>query len=142
MKKTRLVLHKATLAALLLAAALAGFCGGFLANAAVIRARVRRISAMPEDMPTFLTERLAGILGLDDAQQAAVRGHFARHEVRMREERQRGRATVDALVAELDAAIQSELTPEQKKSHVEYLEKLREQSRENRQLRRAVGGGR
>lgn len=142
MKKTRLVLHKATLAALLLAAALAGFCGGFLANAAVIRARVRRISAMPEDMPTFLTERLAGILGLDDAQKAAVRGHFARHEVRMREERQRGRATVDALVAELDAAIQSELTPEQKKIHVEYLEKLREQSRENRQLRRAVGGGR
>ena len=139
MKKTRLVLHKATLAALLLAAALAGFCGGFLANAAVIRARVRTISAMPEDMPTFLTDRLAGILGLDDAQQAAIREHFAQHEVRMREERQRGRATVDALVAELDAAIQSELTPEQKKIHVEYLEKLRERSRENRQLRRAVG---
>ena len=139
MKNIRLVLNKATLFSLLVAAALAGFCGGFLANGAIIRARVRNISAMPEDMPTFLTDRLAGILKLDDAQKAAIREHFAQHEVRMKEERQRGRATVDALVAELDAAIQSELTPEQKKLHVEYVEKLRERGRENRQLRRAVG---
>ena len=138
MKKTHLVLHKATLAFLLLAAALVGFCGGFLANGAIIRARVRNISAMPEDMPTFLTERLAGILKLDDAQMAAIHGIFEQHEARMKEERQRGRATVDALVAELDAAIQSELTPEQKKKHVEYVEMLRERGRENRQLRRAV----
>ena len=142
MNKTRLVLNKATLAFLLLAAALAGFCGGFLANGAVIRARVRRISAIPDDMPAFLTGRLSDLLGLDASQQDAIHGIFERHEDRMKEERERGRATVDAMVAELDSEIGAVLTPEQRKIHDEQLARLRQRARENRQLRRPVEGNR
>ena len=139
MKKTRLVLRKANLALLLLGAALAGFCIGFQTNATVVRARVRAISTMPENMPAFLTDRLTKVLDLDDAQRVAIREIMERHDAKMKEARARGRAEVDALVAELDAAIEEQLTPEQQEKQRKNLEELRKKSRENRQLRRAVG---
>lgn len=138
MKNIRLVLNKATLFSLLVAAALAGFCGGFLANGAVIRARVRRISTVSDDMPSFLTGKLTDLLGLDASQQDAIHGIFERHDARMKEERERGRATVDAMVADLDSEIGAVLTPEQRKVHEEHLDRMRQRARENRQLRRAV----
>ncbi len=141
MKPTRLVLRKATLVLILLGAALAGFCIGFQTNAAIIRARVRRLSGPAENMPALLTDNLAKVLGLDEAQKTAVLGIMERHDVRMREARERRRAEVDAMVAELDAELQAEFTPEQKARHEKYLEELRRKGEENRKLRRAVGGG-
>lgn len=140
MKPTRLVLSRATLVLILLGGALAGFCAGFQTNAAIIRARVSKLSGPAENMPALLTDNLAKMLGLDEVQKAAVLGIMERHEVRMREARERRRAEVDAMVAELDAELQAEFTPEQKARHEKYLEELRRKGQENRQLRRAVGG--
>lgn len=140
MKQTRLLLHKATLVLVLLGAALIGFCVGFQTNAAVIRSRVRALSGPAENMPAFLTDNLAKVLDLDEAQQAAVLGIMERHDARMREARERRRAEVDAMVAELDAELQAEFTPEQKARHEKYLEELRRESREKRQLRKVVVG--
>ena len=140
MKKTRLVLKKANLFLLLLAALIAGFCIGFHTNAAIIRARVSRLSSMPENMPAHLTERMTKRLGLDATQQAAIREVLERHDVKMQEARARGRAIVDGLVADLNAEIEEHLTPEQRKTHADYMEKLRQRGQENRQLRRAVQG--
>jgi hypothetical protein len=140
MKPTRLVLRKATLVFILLGAALAGFCVGFQTNAAIIRARVRALSGPAENMPAVLTDNLTKMLNLDAAQQDAVRAIMERHDARMREARERRRAEVDAMVAELDAELQAEFTPEQKALHEKYLEELRRKGQENRNLRRAVGG--
>lgn len=140
MKPTRLVFPKATLALLLLGAALAGFCVGFQTNAAIIRSRVRALSGPAGNMPAVLTGKLTEVLGLDAAQQAAVLAIMERHDVRMREARERRRAEVDAMVAELDAELQAQFTPEQQALHEKYLEKLRRKGEENRKLRRAVGG--
>jgi Spy/CpxP family protein refolding chaperone len=140
MRKTRLVLKKANLFLLLLAAVIVGFCIGFHTNAAIIRARVRKISTMPENMPAYLTEKLTKLLDLDDAQQTAIREIMERHDAKMQEARARGREIVDALVADLNAEVESQLTPEQRKIHAEHIEKMRQRGRENRQLRRAVQG--
>ena len=109
-------------------------------NAAIIRSRVRALSGPAENMPEVLTDKLTNVLGLDAAQQTAVRGIMERHDARMREARERRRAEVDAMVAELDAALQAEFTPEQKALHEKYLEELRRKGQENRNLQRAVGG--
>ena len=140
MKPTRLVFPKATLVLILLGAALVGFCVGFQTNAAIIRSRVRALSGPVENMPAVLTDKLTEVLGLDDAQKAAVLGIMERHGARMHEARERRRAEVDAMVAELDAELQAEFTPEQKALHEKYLEELRRKGQENRKLRRAVGG--
>lgn len=140
MKKTRLVLKKANLFLLLLAAVIAGFCIGFHTNAAIIRARVRTLSAMPENMPAYLTDKMTKVLDLDEAQRGAILGILERHDAKMQEARARGREIVDGLVADLDAEIEAQLTPEQRKIHVEYLEKIRQRGKENRQLRRALQG--
>lgn len=139
MSRTRLVLKKANLALLLLGAGLVGFCIGFQTNAAVVRARVRAISTLPENMPAFLTDRLTEVLGLDGEQRTAIRDIMERHDAKMKEARARGRAEVDALVAELDAAIDEQLTPEQKVKQRKYLDEIRKKAQENRQLKRAAG---
>ena len=140
MKKTRLVVKKANLFLLLLAALIAGFCIGFHTNAAIIRARVRRISTLPENMPAYLTEKLTKLLELDGEQQAAIREIMERHDAKMQEARARGLEIVDGLVADLNAEVEAQLTPEQRKIHAEHIEKMRQRGRENRQLRRAVQG--
>ena len=140
MKKTRLVLKKANLFLLLLAALIAGFCIGFHTNAAIIRARVRKLSTMPENMPAYLTDKLTKLLDLDEAQQGAVREIMERHDAKMQEARARGREIVDGLVGDLNAEIEEQLTPEQRKIHAEHIEKMRQRGQENRQLRRAVQG--
>lgn len=140
MNPTRLLLPKATLVLILLGAALIGFCVGFQTNAAIIRSRVRALSGPAENMPAFLTENLTKVLDLDTEQQAAVLGIMERHDARMREARERRRAEVDAMVAELDAELQAEFTPDQKARHVKYLDELRRKGQENRKLRKVVGG--
>ena len=140
MKKTRLVVKRANLFLLLLAALIAGFCIGFHTNAAIIRARVRRISTLPENMPAYLTEKLTKLLELDGKQQAAIREIMERHDAKMQEARARGLEIVDGLVADLNAEVEAQLTPEQRKIHAEHIEKMRQRGRENRQLRRAVQG--
>ena len=140
MKRTRLVVKKANLFLLLLAALIAGFCIGFHTNAAIIRARVRRISTLPENMPAYLTEKLTKLLELDGEQQAAIREIMERHDAKMQEARARGLEIVDGLVADLNAEVEAQLTPEQRKIHAEHIEKMRQRGRENRQLRRAVQG--
>ena len=140
MRKTRLVVKKANLFLLLLAALIAGFCIGFHTNAAIIRARVRRISTLPENMPAYLTEKLTKLLDLDGNQQAAIRDIMERHDAKMQEARARGLEIVDGLVADLNAEVEAQLTPEQRKIHAEHIEKMRQRGRENRQLRRAVQG--
>ena len=139
MSRTRLVLKKANLALLLLGAGLVGFCIGFQTNAAVVRARVRAISTLPENMPAFLTDRLTEVLCLDGEQRTAIQNIMERHDAKMKEARARGRAEVDALVAELDAAIDEQLTPEQKVKQRKYLAEIRKKAQENRQLKRAAG---
>lgn len=140
MKQTCLVLQKTTLALLLLGGVLVGFCIGFQTNAAIIRSRVRTLSGPAENMPAILTGKLTELLGLDEAQRTTVLGIMERHETRMREVRERRRAEVDGMIAELDAELQAEFTPEQREIHAKYLEDLRRRGAENRKLRRAVGG--
>lgn len=138
MKKTRLVLLKTNLALLLLAALFMGCCIGFCVNGAVIRARVRGFSTVPKDMPTQLTGKLTKELNLTDEQQAAIYEIFKRHDVKMKEARQQGRAIIDGLVDELNTAIHAELTPEQVDVHQKLLEKLQQKRAEKNALRRVV----
>ena len=62
MPKTKLIL-------LLLAALLTGVCLGFFGNSAIIRARIRHFSQIPENMPRHITARLTERLHLDPQQQ-------------------------------------------------------------------------
>ncbi len=130
MPKTKLTL-------LLLTALLAGVCLGFFGYSAIIRARIRHFSQIPENMPRHITERLTERLQLDAAQQEQVLAVFLAYESRLQESREQSRASFRALRDEMSAEIARHLTPAQAAEHRKMLEELDQRFRENRALLRA-----
>lgn len=131
MPKTKLTL-------LLLTALLAGVCLGFFGYSAIIRARIRHFSQIPENMPRHITERLTERLQLDAVQQEQVLAVFLAYESRLQETREQSRAAFRALRDEMSAEIARHLTPAQAAEHRKMLEELDQRFRENRALLRAL----
>ena len=130
MRKTKLTL-------LLLAALLAGVCIGFFGNSAIIRARIKRFSEAPSNMPVHITEKLTKRLHLDDTQKEQVLAVFMAYEPRMKESREQSRANFNALLEEMRQQIAKHLTPEQQAEHRKMLAELDQRMQENRALLRA-----
>ena len=130
MRKTQLTL-------LLLAALLAGVCIGFFGNSAIIRARIKRFSEAPANMPAHITEKLTKRLHLDSTQQEQVLAVFMAYEPRMKENREQSRANFQALLEEMRQQIAQHLTPEQREEHKKMLAELDQRMQENRALMRA-----
>ena len=130
MRKTKLTL-------LLLAALLAGVCIGFFGNSAIIRARIKRFSEIPTDMPAHITEKLTKRLHLDSTQKEQVLAVFVAYEPRMKENREQSRANFNALLEEMRQQIAQCLTPEQQAEHRKMLAELDQRMQENRALMRA-----
>ena len=130
MPKTKLTL-------LLLAAMLLGVCIGFFTNDAIIRARIRHFSQIPENMPQHITDKLTERLGLDAAQQQQVLSVFTNYDARLTETREKSRAMFDALMQEMTAQIDQYLTPAQVAEHKKMLDELEQRRRDTRALMRA-----
>ena len=130
MPKTKLTL-------LLLAALLAGVCLGFFGNSAIIRARIRHFSQVPENMPRHITERLTERLQLDAGQQEQVLAVFMAYDARLQETREQSRAMYQALRDEMSAEVDRHLTPEQVAEHQKMLAELDQRIQDNRALLRA-----
>ncbi len=134
MRKTKLTL-------LLLAAMLAGVCIGFFGNSAIIRARIRHFSQIPENMPEHITRKLAERLQLDPAQQEQVLAVFVAYDTRLKETREQSRAMFAELQQEMTAQIDQYLTPAQIEEHKKLLEEFDQRRRDDRALRRAMQAG-
>ncbi len=130
MRKTKLTL-------LLLAALLAGVCIGFFGNSAIIRARIKKFSEVPANMPQRITEKLTQRLHLDSTQEEKVLAVFMTYEPRMKENREQSRATFNALLEEMRLQIAQHLTPDQREEHKKMLAELDQRMQENRALLRA-----
>ena len=130
MPKTKLTL-------LLLAALLAGVCLGFFGYSAIIRARIRHFSQVPENMPRHITERLTERLQLDARQQAQVLSIFMAYDTRLQETREKSRAMYQALRNEMAGEIDRHLTAEQVEEHQKMLTELDQRIQNNRALLRA-----
>ena len=130
-------MNKTKLALLLLAALLAGVCIGFFGNSAIIRARIKRFSEAPANMPAHITEKLAKRLHLDSTQQEKILAIFMAYEPRMKENREQSRANFNALLEEMRQQIAQHLTPEQREEHKKMLAELDQRMQENRALMRA-----
>ena len=130
MPKTKLIL-------LLLAALLTGVCLGFFGNSAIIRARIRHFSQIPENMPRHITARLTERLHLDPQQQEQVLAIFVAYDTRLQETRDKSRAMYQALRDEMSAEVDRHLTPEQVAEHKKMLEELDQRVQDNRALLRA-----
>ena len=130
MRKTKLTL-------LLLAALLVGVCLGFFGNSAIIKARIRRYSQIPANMPEHITGKLAERLDLTEQQQQQVLAVFQAYEGRMEETRQQRRALIDALIEEVRLEIAQYLTPAQQEEHKKMLAEMDQRRHDNRALRRA-----
>ncbi len=130
MKKTKLTL-------LLLAALFIGVALGFWGNSAIIRARIRRYSQLPANMPEYITNRLTERLQLNDEQRQQVLAVFLTHEDRMRETREQSRALIDNLIEEVRLEIARHLTPEQQEEHKRILEEMKERRESSRAVIRA-----
>ena len=130
MRKTQLTL-------LLLAALLAGVCIGFFGNSAIIRARIKRFSEAPANMPAHITEKLTQRLQLDSTQQEQVLAVFMSYQPRLKENRDQSRANFHALLEEMRQQIAQHLTPEQQEEHKKMLSELDQRMQENRALMRA-----
>ena len=130
MPKTKLTL-------LLLTAILLGVCIGFFTNDAIIRARIRHFSQIPENMPQHITDRLTERLTLDASQQKQVLGVLTAYDTRLTETREQSRAMFDALMQEMTAQIDQYLTPAQVLEHKKMLDELEQRRRDNRALMRA-----
>ena len=131
MPKTKLTL-------LLLAALLAGICLGFFGNSAIIRARIRHFSQIPENMPRHITERLTERLQLNAAQQEKVLAVFLAYDSRLQETREQSRAAFRALRDEMSAEVDRHLTPEQVAEHKKMLAELDQRIQDNRALLRVL----
>ena len=130
MRKTKLTL-------LLLAALLLGVCIGFFGNSAIIRARIKRFSEAPVNMPAHIAEKLTKRLHLDSTQHEQILAVFMAYEPRMRENREQSRAHFQALLEEMRQQIAQHLTPEQQEEHKKMLAELDRRMQENRALMRA-----
>ena len=131
MPKTKLTL-------LLLAALLAGVCLGFFGYSAIVRARIRHFSQIPENMPKHITERLTERLKLDSRQQEQVLAVFEAYDTRLQETREQSRATFRALRDEMSAEVDRHLTPEQVAEHKKMLAELDQRIQDNRALLRVL----
>jgi Spy/CpxP family protein refolding chaperone len=125
------------LALLLLTSLLLGVCIGFFANDAILRARIKRYSQTPADMPQHITDRLTERLDLDENQRAQVLGVFRAYSARMDETREQSRALYDNLIEEVRVEIARYLTPEQQEEHKKHLAELNLRRQERKALMRA-----
>ena len=131
MPKTKLTL-------LLLTALLAGVCLGFFGYSAIVRARIRHFSQIPENMPKHITERLTERLKLDSRQQEQVLAVFEAYDTRLQETREQSRAAFRALRDEMSAEVDRHLTPEQVAEHKKMLAELDQRIQDNRALLRVL----
>ena len=131
MRTTNLVL-------LLLATLLAGVCIGFFGNDAIIRARIRRFSQIPGNVPEHITAQLTRRLALDAGQHAQVRAILERFDGRLQQAREQSRATFKALLQEMRAEVSAILTPDQQARHAVLVEESDRRHDDARALRRAV----
>ena len=131
MKKTKLFL-------LLMAALLLGVCLGFFGNSAMIRARIRRFSRIPGNVPEHIVQKLTERLDLDAAQQEQIRAVVQAHGARLQEAREQSRATFARLLADMRAEVATHLTPEQRAEHEKLVAEIDELHRNHRDLMRAM----
>ena len=122
-----------------LAALLLGACAGVYCYDMYLRARIRNYRFQGEDLPRHIAERMADSLGLDDAQREAVYGVCKEFDLRFAEQRETNRAAVDAIRGDFAGELEKLLTPEQTEKHRRKMEEIREQGRQRRDLRRAMG---
>ena len=127
MKKSNLVL-------LLTALAVLGFGAGFVTCGLIIQSRVRKLTAVPADLPAKMAARVASELGLSEEQESQVREAFAAHGEKMEARRAAWRAETDGCVLELNAKIETFLTEEQKPRHREMCEKMLKRMETDRKL--------
>jgi uncharacterized protein YpiB (UPF0302 family) len=130
-------MNKTKLTLLLLTALLAGVCLGFFTNSAIIRARIRKFSQIPANLPEHITNRLTERLKLDDTQRAEVLAVFKAHETRMQETRAQSQALIDAMIEEVRVEISRHLTPVQQEEHKKLLAEMRLRQHNHRALLRA-----
>lgn len=130
-------MNKTKLALLLLTAHLIGVCVGFFANEAIIRARVRRFSQIPANMPEHVAERLTVRLGLSAEQRQQVYAILLKHDSRMKDAREKSNAMIDALLEEVRLEIAPLLTPEQAEIHKKIVADLPRRRAERGALLRA-----
>jgi hypothetical protein len=122
---------------LLLATLLIGIAIGFWGNSAIIRARIRRYSQLPDNMPQHITNRLTERLQLNDEQRQQVLAILMTHEDRMRETREQSRALIDNFIEEVRVEIARHLTPVQQEEHKKLLAEMRLRQHNHRALLRA-----
>lgn len=130
-------MNKTKLALLLLTAHLIGVCVGFFANESIIRARVRRYSQIPANMPEHVAGRLTVRLGLSQTQRDQVLAVLSKHESRMKDAREKSNAMIDALLEEVRLEIAPILTPEQVEAHKKIIADLPRRRAERGALLRA-----
>lgn len=129
MPKTKLTL-------LLLAALLLGACLGFYINDAIIRARIRSYSQMPENMPQHITGLLTKRLDLTPEQQQQVLAVLNSYSDRMAQAREQTRNLFTSLLQEITTEVDQHLTPEQVAEHKKMLAELQKRRQDNRALMR------
>jgi len=127
MKTSKLVL-------LLLTALLLGICIGFLANGAVIRARIRHFSEIREHRSEHILNMLTQHLQLTEEQQGQIRGVVATYETRITEARQKSEALYNSPMEEMSKAIFAYLTPEQREAYEKMRTKQHSRHRKSRTL--------
>ena len=130
MPKTKLTL-------LLLAALLLGACLGFYINDAIIRARIRSYSQIPENMPQHITGLLTKRLDLTPEQQQQVLAVLNSYRDCMAQAREQTRNLFTSLLQEITAEVDQHLTPEQVAEHKKMLDELQKRRQDNHALRRA-----